>query len=245
MSYPPSKPFRDFSDDEFYEYLKNRDHDNPWTLGELVEVERRGDDFFDRDPNLKKEYQATKERFLESMRGAVKPLTDNIREIGEKLAQDSTSKSLELIFKKWTKDYFDAFKINSPFFEALARRTMEAPWLVENKSNKEIIRKFGETLARNAEAVSQFDVTRVTGSVGSNQMGRPAIDPETIEVVKKPFERQIEEETESQFSVLLGQISENTKRTSERVRFGWQQWVILIASVIAAITGLISITRHP
>jgi len=178
---------------------------------------------------------------LESMRGAVKPLTDNISEIGKRLAQSSSSKSLELISEKLDKDFSEVFKVNSRFLEALAKRTMEAPWLLEDRHNKEILRKFGEDLARSTEAVSHFDVTRVTGPLGPNQMGRPAINPETIEAVKEPFERQIVEESKSRELEILREINSHVKNTSERVRFGWQQWVILIASVIAAITGSISL----
>jgi hypothetical protein len=245
MPVPPSKPFSEFSDDEFYEHLRSSVGGGSWSLAELVEVERRGYEFLDRDPELRIMIEATKERFLESMRGALKPLTDNIREIGKKLAQDSSAKSFKLLSEQWAKSYSDVFKLKSPFSEALAKRTSEAPWLLEDKRNKEVVRKFGEELASKTDSVSDFDVTRVTGPLGPDQTGRPATDPETIELVKGPFERLLKEETENRLMEVLNQINEHTRNTSVRVRFGWQQWVILIASVIAAVASVLSIIRHP
>lgn len=245
MSDIAHRPFSEYSDDEFYVHLKSRNDQNPCTLAELVEVERRGSGFLERDPELREQIEATREKFLESMRGALKPVTDNIREIGIALAKNSTAKSLEIISEKWVKDYSSILKIQSPFLESLSKRALEAPWLLEDKRNKEIIRKFGEDLARNSEAISQFDVTRVTGPIGPSQMGRPAVDPKTIEAVKEPFERRLEEETESKFVTMLSQIIEHTKNTSERVRFGWQQWIILVASVIAAVASVASLLKSP
>lgn len=245
MSKPPPRSFSEYSDDEFYEHLKSRNNQNLWTLAELVEVERRGYGFLERDPELRKEIEATKERFLNSMRGALKPVTDNIREIGKKLAQDSSFKSLELITEKWAKNYSDTLKINSPFFDFLTKRTAKAPWLLEDKHNKEIIRKFGEELGRNIDEVSQFDVTEITGPIDPSKMDLPAIDPETIEEVKEPFERQMLEEIKGNVVALLGEITTNTKKTSDRVRFGWQQWLILIASVVAAVASVASFLKGP
>ena len=244
MSNDRSRQFSEFSDDEFYEYLKARQNENSWTLAELVEVERRGYRFLDRDPELRNRIEATHERFLESVRSALRPLTDNIREIGKKLAQDSSSKSLELVSEKWAKDYSHLYKINLPIFESLARRTMQAPWLLEDKRNKEIIHKFGEELANKTDVVSDFDVTRVTAPLGPDQIGRPAIDPETIDLVKGPFERLLGEETGSGLMEVLSQINEHTRNTSVRVRFGWQQWVILFASVIAAVASVAGLFGH-
>jgi hypothetical protein len=244
MPNPPSRPFREYSNEEFYEHLKNRNGDDPWTLSELVEVERRGYKFLDPDPELRSQIEVTKERFLESMRGALKPVTDNIREIGKQLVKDSSAKSLEIISEKWAQNYSDMFKIKSPLFDFLAKRTVEAPWLMEDRRNKEIIREFGEELARNVEEGSRFDVTEVTGPTEPNQMDLPAVDPDTIEVVKETFERQMWDEIGVKVVALLNKISTDTKETSDRVRFGWQQWVILFASVIAAIASVAGLFGH-
>ncbi len=244
MNNPPAKPFSELSDDEFYEHLRSRNPDNPWTLRELVEVERRGEGFLDRNLNLKKEYESTKETFLESMRGAVKPLTDNIRQIGKTLAEDSTLKSFELVTEKWKRDYSGLFKIDSPFLGSLAERRMEAPWFVEDKQNKEIIHEFGEQLARAAEAAYKFDLSRLTEPLTPSQLDSPATDPKTIEVVKEPLLKRIREGTEEELLGSLRKITENTKKISERVRFGWQQWIILIASVVAAFASVIGLFWH-
>ncbi len=246
MPTPPSRPFSEYSDDEFYEHLKSRNEENPWTLAELVEVERRGLHFLDRDPEMRKEYEATKERFLEAMRGALKPVTDNIRAIGEKLAKDSSRKAFESISETFTKNNADLFKpIYSPFLESLARRTTETLWFQENKRNREIVRKFGQELEKNAEEVSHFDVTEVTNSIESDQMALPATDPDTIEIVKEPYERRLEDEIGGKMIALLGEITTNTKKTSDRVKFGWQQWAMLLLTAIAAGTGLWTVIRHP
>lgn len=246
MPTPPSRPFSEYSDDEFYEHLKGRNHLNPWTLRELVEVERRGLEFLDRDPELRKLAEATKDKFLEGMRGALKPVTDNIREIGMRLAKDSSLKGFEAISGTFARNNADLFKpIYSPFLESLARRTSETLWFQENKRNREIVRKFGQELEKDAEEVSHFDVTEVTGSIDSDQMALPATDPETIEIVKEPFERKLEDEIGGKMIALLGEITTNTKNTSDRVKFGWQQWVMMLLTAIAAGTGVWTVIRHP
>lgn len=241
MADQSGRSFQKLSDDEFYDYLKNRSEGNVWTLSELVEVERRGNNILDRDPNLKKEYEASKKIIFDSMRGAVQPLTDNIRQVGKALAQNSSLKSFELVSQTWKNDYSNLFKVDSSFLESLARRKLEAPWLVEDKRNKEIIHEFGERLEKVADEANNFDLLQLAAPLNYNQLEGPANDPKTIEAVKEPLLKKIQEGIGEDILAALQDITQNTYRTANGVRFGWQQWVILVASVIAAITGCISL----
>lgn len=76
----------ELSDQDFLIELRGRFSRKKWTIGDLVEVERRGFEILDGDLDIKKELEAQRDKMLASVREVLLPkLEANRRNISESL----------------------------------------------------------------------------------------------------------------------------------------------------------------
>ena len=68
----------EFSDDEFFARLKEKESTRSWTIGEILELERRGLELLDRDPGLKTEIEAIRNRHLDSVKKAAEQVRNQL-----------------------------------------------------------------------------------------------------------------------------------------------------------------------
>lgn len=126
------------SDDEFLVILKRKQEQRNWTMRELLEIERRGDDFLAKDPDLKNAIRTLWDDITKGMSEAVAPFLENLKVsaeigrklsvqfqgIGEKLAANMGLDSLKIAQKKSIayKSALDATKLSiAPNLTDIAR----------------------------------------------------------------------------------------------------------------------------
>jgi hypothetical protein len=73
-------PLSALSDAEFIALLKEREKDSNWTMGQLIEYERRGSDFLANDESLRKNIETTLQNHNEKMRSIFEPIQKSFNE---------------------------------------------------------------------------------------------------------------------------------------------------------------------
>ncbi len=87
--------FNEMSDDAFYKLLKSKEHDQSWTIRELIEYEKRGSRPFDHDLKLVAAIDHLLAQQQQKFAEILKPLQDSMSKMVSMTVSDSTKRLFE------------------------------------------------------------------------------------------------------------------------------------------------------
>jgi hypothetical protein len=90
------------SDEQFVEILLQHAIDKSWTVGEIIELERRGFEILDGHPEVQNELRDRRDKFIEKILDATKPALDGIKKL---------QSSINLFQKPLSKFSFPTFEV--------------------------------------------------------------------------------------------------------------------------------------
>lgn len=73
------------TDEEFLAGLRQRYPEQGWTVGDLIEVERRGFNILDDDLEIKEDMQLATEKMMKSLRAAIAPQIESFKKLSKSL----------------------------------------------------------------------------------------------------------------------------------------------------------------
>jgi hypothetical protein len=145
--------YSDMSNDEFFKILKSKEIDMSWTIGEVIEYQRRGSHAFDYDLKL----VATLNRFIEKQNEKyaeiLKPIQESMSKMVSLTISDSTKRFLDSITSQNNKiasllPKFDAQSVSFPKFDLkdilkIEPTIIDTP-LASSRAQKVIVEGFQE-----------------------------------------------------------------------------------------------------
>lgn len=237
----------DLSDKDLFARLKAGQGDESWTVAELMEVERRGYEFLAEDPELQTALQTTISELLKNIVTAVNPAVIKISEAAKAATALSESMKRIALPSTQTQLAMDALTRNSKAIDDIARVTYqfcEPEWLTVMQKSVKDYGLLGKSLQATALAVAGLDLRGVTGPAGPAPLNLVARDPKTIKAVATPLEMKIDADVQNDFLKAMIDTANNTRATSERLKFNWKDWVTLAGVSIAAIGTIILVLRN-
>lgn len=244
MSGVTHNPLEGLSNEELLMRLKTKQESKRWTVGEIREVERRGYDFLSEDPVLQKELKDIIDQFVKNIEIAVGPTISKISEAGSAfISAAETLRQFKTTPSGFSRAYEDLAKV-SKFASEFAKKTYEPTAYLGLQKNLDSYRALGESLRNTAFDARSLNFIGVTGPAGPGPLELVASDPKAIQAVASPLADQINSDAQSDIANAILETERNTRATSDRLKFGIERAIILIAVCIAAITGLILVFRR-